>query len=303
MGVGLIFFHVSSRRTKNQLYTQGDGRYFHSFLELNKEKIEDDDFNYLIWISEEDNVVNALFNTEHLCYFISATTESLEDLLGIFGSLIREFAFKMKDDNFRFSNTVRTAYYDPKILQIIERNERNIIFYLVGLLALRTHVLPEKVNIQYPIKQKNGEEFEVQIVIDWGKIFSSGITDKAALSLSGPDFKRNIEYVYFCPRRITMREIISFIENCKKTGRRRKESEFPSYWPKAAVIIGGEIPVYDLKKYFNEGNIKKTDLYHYLTPLTAPKLLPERMAPSSHKCNIKFFEYKENKGLFEKIIK
>lgn len=303
MGIGLNLFYVSSRRTKNQVFIQGDKSFFDTFMEINEDKIANNDFSYLIWETEKENIVNAIFNAEYLSYFISATTNSLENLLGCFGTLIREFSFRMEDDNFRFSNTVRTAYFDPKILQIIERNERNIIFYLVGLLVKNASTLPEKVNIQYPITQKSGEKFEVQIVIDWGKAFSSGITDKAALSLSGPDFKRNIEYVYYCPGRVTMREIISFIDNCKKTGRRRKESEFESYWPKSAIIIGEEIPVDDIKKYFNDGNIKKTDLYHYLTPASAPKLLLDRIAPSSQKCNIKFFEYKEGVGLFERIIK
>ena len=208
----------------------------------------------------------------------------------------------MRDDDFKYSETSRNAYFNPKIATYNPSKDKNIYFSLVGSLARLAHALPYKVHINFTMKRKDNTNFTVPIIMDWGKSYAVGITDKAAMSFSGPDFEKNIEYIYYSEGKITLREIITFIENCKSTGRRRKDSDSPSYWPKAAVFIAKRIPVEILEDYFNEERIKKSNLHYYLTPKSAPRILPERTAPSSHKCSIKFLEYKEDEGLFEKVI-
>jgi hypothetical protein len=302
MGISLKFYSVVSRRSKNELYSSGDSKFFDPFIESIENKVKNLDYNFLLWRRETNDLINILYADKLLIYYLSASSESLEDLLGCFGTLIKDFSYKMEDDNFRFSDTVRTAYLDPKVLKILLNRKKNALFYLVGLLALQAQSIPEVVYLEYPIKRADGQDYEVPIILDWGKFQPSGIADKTALSITGPDFQKDIEYVVFNPGRITVREILTFINNCKYTGRRRKEEDNPSYWPKAAIFIAKEFPVPDLKKHFEDEKVRKHDLHHYLTPEAAPKLLPGRSAPPSQRCNLKFFEYKENESLFERII-
>lgn len=305
MGLEFKFFGVSSKRNKNILYSYGDMNFFYPFLEAKDEEIRNLDYNFLLWRKEENNLINALYSDKLLNYCFSASSDSLEDLLGSFGVLIKEFSFKMDDDNFKYSDTARSAYFDPWITKIILNKKIDVTFYLVGLLALQANFLPSIVYLQYPIKRRDGQEYKVPIIIDYGKFHTSGITDKTVLTIAGPDFQKDIEFIYFNPEkeRITVREVLTFINNCKNTGRRRKEEEFPSYWPKAAIFIAKDFPLEDLKKHFEEDKVRNDTLYHFITPIAGPKILPGVVVPSSQKCNIKFFEFRKNEGLFEKILK
>ena len=259
----------------------------HGTVRIKREKLDQGEWMVISYV--DDNLL-----------YVLIIVGGLPAALGSFGGIVKKFQKNWEVTGFRYSEAVRKSMFDPMLFEILNNDSlHDPLFRIGGTLSLQRDTLPEFIGIESKVMRVDGKPILVPIVIDWGIDASPPLRGKAALALSGPDFERDREYIFIVK---DLDEIPVIIDACRKTGRRRRVTEEPSFWARnIRLIFTQPIAAEELSIIGKVPGIQSSGNQLFTTPASAPTLLPDRVAPSVHRSKLSFFSYSQNE-LVERLI-
>lgn len=238
----------------------------------------DTDENRLVLVGSEDKILAVIYDP---------TKDNNLDVYSLAGILIEEFnkSFPSLKGNIP-AERINTLEFDSTIETVLS-SKKKPFFYEVMEWAKKEY--GGELFIRQNQFTKDEQSIVIDIVLDRGKMKTSGLVDKISSKIIGEDFSKDVVYIKVIDGIAGSGEAKEFFNACKTFGRRRSEKQIPSYFPTIAGIVAK-----DYSPTFERilRDLNKKDEKYILIPEAAPRIAKMiNRPPKTHQCQIQCWKW------------